>query len=631
MKRKFRKLQRKINQRIKRYYLSKVTVSNEIKILMKFKSEISFLFNYETFSKNFNKEEVNNFLDDIKDADEIVKHNFSFLGIDKKSIGAVIDWHKDYKSNFIWDKKYFADFKIIDLDNNADVKIPWEMSRFQHFFILGKAYFITGKDIYVNEFKDQFIRWIQENPVEMSINWACTMDVAIRVVNLIYAYNFFKNSIKLDKEFWYIFNNSIYSHGKFIFHNLENLGINKGNHYLSNIVGLLYCGIYFRDCKSFNIKRKSEKWINFALRELEKEILVQVNLDGTNYESSTAYHRLVTELFLYPYIIGLSNKIKFSKEYEGRLKKMLNFIVDLTKPNMLSPIIGDADDGRLLIVSNYSNWNRRDFTHILNIGGVLFNNPEYCYYGRNYNDAFWILGKQSKNIENKKYKCISKEFRDSGYYILKNTNFYCFIRCGELAFHSKGGGHSHNDQMSFELNIKGEDFIIDPGVYVYTSNYKMRNLFRSTEVHNTLFIKGLEQNNIKERDLFFLADETKSKLIEFNKDTFEGIHFGYLNKIGIEHKRKIEIIEERMIIRDFLNKKCKDAYINFTLDKDVIVTKENYGYLLEKKLIKIKLMTNLSGEIKTGFISYRYGKSLETRRLVFKVEDQSAQIIIEFK
>ena len=65
----------------------------------------------------------------------------------------------------------------------------------------------------------------------------------------------------------------------------------------------------------------------------------------------------------------------------------------------------------------------------------------------------------------------SKAYFNGGYYILRNNRTYCIIRCGELSCRGEGG-HSHNDQLSFELNVEGEDFIIDPGTYAYTSIIK---------------------------------------------------------------------------------------------------------------------------------------------------------------
>jgi hypothetical protein len=45
------------------------------------------------------------------------------------------------------------------------------------------------------------------------------------------------------------------------------------------------------------------------------------------------------------------------------------------------------------------------------------------------------------------------------------------------------GGHAHNDKLSFELCVDGEDIIVDPGSYIYALNPEMRNHFRCAASH----------------------------------------------------------------------------------------------------------------------------------------------------
>ncbi|PDY07870.1 hypothetical protein COM83_34280, partial [Bacillus cereus] len=134
-----------------------------------------------------------------------------------------------------------------------------------------------------------------------------------------------------------------------------NKGEHTGNHYLSNIVGLVWLGLYFKQFSLSSVFNSNtpEKWLTYGVAELEKEMFVQVNEDGTNYEASTSYHRLVTELFLITTILCNENSIVFSKKYIKRLEKMCDFLMYLNQPNGKSPLIGDADDGRLIIFSNY--------------------------------------------------------------------------------------------------------------------------------------------------------------------------------------------------------------------------------------------------------------------------------------
>lgn len=260
----------KILKKIKKYGLLKVFIfsikkirrENEVRRLKKygfkkkvdlknFKTNINFFYsiNEKEIFRNFY--ENNSFLklDVIKSADKIIKHKFDLLGSDEVELEENIIWNKDFKSGFIWENKFYRDIKIIDLENNADVKVPWELSRFQHLFTLGKAYWITGNLKYFEEAKEQILDWIEKNPIYYGVNWTCTMDVAIRAVNLIFFYFHFQDLIEEDKKFFEKFNECLYQHGEYIYLNLEKSLELANNHYLSNLTGLIFLGIYFKNLK----------------------------------------------------------------------------------------------------------------------------------------------------------------------------------------------------------------------------------------------------------------------------------------------------------------------------------------------------------------------------------------------
>lgn len=589
-----------------------------------FKSKCNFLFNIS--QKNMYIDElvkINKQYEIVKDAEKICSHIFNILGSGDKNLGQNLPWNKDFKTDFIWNNRFYKNIKIVDLNNNSDVKVPWELSRFQHIFTLGKAYWITDCERYTKEFTNEIEDWIEKNPFAMSVNWTCTMDTAIRAVNWIIGYFFFQDCESISKDFWIKFNKSLYLHGRFIFKNLENKGEVTGNHYLSDIVGLVWLGLYFGGfaVEDKNKGNNPKQWLNFGIRELEKEMFVQVNEDGTNYEASTSYHRLVTELFLAATILSNKNEIKFSNEYMSRLEKMCEFIMDITKPNGLATLIGDADDGRLAIVSNYSSWVRKDFRHILAAAGEFFSREDFRYYGKEYNeDALWLVGPAKESVHITE-KLKSKAYKAGGYYILRSDRIYCLIRCGELSFKGQGV-HSHNDQLSFELNVDGEDFIIDPGVFVYTADYKMRNLFRSTEMHNTLSIQGYEQNNYNEYNLFYMKEQTFAQCMKFDDNKFVGRHFGYKDKCGVVHQRiisindnQIEVIDELIDETNSHVNKGLNLTVNFILDEGVEILTSEESIELIKNKIKITLLTANEKKIKNSYLSKSYGHIKETKKI----------------
>lgn len=578
----------------------------------------------------------------IRDADRICSHIFDLLGSGETELGASLPWHEDFKTGFRWENNFYKRIKIVDLNNAADVKVPWELSRFQHLFTLGKAYWLTGDEKYALEFRGQLDDWMMQNPVEMSVNWTCTMDVAIRAANWIAVIPFFRSSSSLGESFWGKLHASLYLHGGFIRGNLENTGEHTGNHYTANLAGLVALGLYFRGFHVLEGRMQDtgpEEWLHFGMMELEKEMFVQVNRDGTNYEASTSYHRLVAEMFLVTTIWCANNGLGFSAGYLRRLELMHEFMLQIMKPDGLTPLIGDADDGRFLIVSRYGEWVRSDFRHLLAVAGEFFNRDDFRKAGYNSReDALWIAGDLNSARQLSDSTMKSTAYPDGGYYILRNPEAYCLIRCGELSFHGHGA-HSHNDQLSFVLNVKGRDIMVDPGTYVYSADFQLRNLFRSTAVHNTLQVGGLEQNDMEERNLFLLREQTHANCSRFTDHHFTGRHQGYLASSGIIHKREMELEESRLVIMDTLEHGASltggalSAVASFMLAPGIRISMNQGAWMLhtEEFMVSIVFEHAVKVEVQEAWISTSYGTRLPSLLLQVPFQDRSLKTNIHWE
>jgi hypothetical protein len=152
----------------------------------------------------------------------------------------------------------------------VDIKVPLELSRFQHLHVLGQAYVLTKSNKYSEEFEGQINDWIKHNPFCFGVNWKCAMDVAIRAVNWLAAMEYFSENNLFSKDFLRAFYSSIHEHGKFIRGHLEYASKWTTNHYVADIAGLFFISIY---CPFF---AESREWQEFALQELHNEIEKQV-------------------------------------------------------------------------------------------------------------------------------------------------------------------------------------------------------------------------------------------------------------------------------------------------------------------------------------------------------------------
>jgi uncharacterized heparinase superfamily protein len=123
-----------------------------------------------------------------------------------------------------------------------------------------------------------------------------------------------------------------------------------------------------------------------------------------------------------------------------------------------------------------------------------------------------------------------KLFPALGVAVARRGGHYLAITNGAVG--TKGfGNHKHNELLSFEHHCGGVPVIVDPGSYVYTSDFAARNLFRGTAYHNTLMIDGVEQNELNPEWIFRLFEKANPENLSFVQEGecahYRGRHSGY--------------------------------------------------------------------------------------------------------
>jgi len=364
----------------------------------------------------------------IEEADQFCAHVFDLLGSGPVKLitrgspriaqkeGAVasyepIDRHTDFKSGTKWNPQTY--YREIKMQRGADRRMPRELSRFYQVVTLEESYWYTGCEKFAKEFVTQTSDWIESNPPEFGINWQVTMDVAIRACNWIVGYCFFRDSGEITNEFLLKLLKSLYQHGRHVMANLEQDKAHTSNHYISDIVGLVYLGVMFPGCK------EAKKWRKLGMQELEKEIEKQVYPDGADFEGSTCYHRLAWELFFYATLLLIINNKNFrednftevgnemfGREYLERLYKMFEFVLYALKPNGTMPQIGDNDSGRLHI---FAKREVLDMRYLLSLGAIFFKEPKFKIKEFGFcEEALWIFGEKGYEIwQSLKENCLA--------------------------------------------------------------------------------------------------------------------------------------------------------------------------------------------------------------------------------
>ncbi len=415
-------------------------------------------------------------------ADRALQRDIEILGSGPIRIKEPIDWHRDFVVGKKWPIRYHRMIDYVNAGQTSDVKRVWELSRLQWAMPLGQAYFLTQDDRYADDFAKLIRHWGAANPTGYGVNWACTMEPAIRVANLVTSFALCADARSWqDPCFQRFFVKLIYDHADFIAHHLERGDIN-GNHYTANAAGLIFAGLFLQPLQL------DDGFVELGRAILSEEIGLQILEDGVDFEAALSYHRLVWELFCYAALFLQRRGYPLEPDYRNRLIAMARFTLAYSMPiTGQAPLIGDNDDGRFLAMGTQA---LHDHRYLVTLTGVGFSEPDlYLACGAGAQELKWILGYSDAasfsdpSIPSAPYPRVDA-FPHSGFYILRHLESYVFIDSGPVGLAGRGG-HGHSDLLSFDLVLSGQSLIADSGSYVYTSDFEARHAFRATAAHNT--------------------------------------------------------------------------------------------------------------------------------------------------
>lgn len=436
-------------------------------------------------------------------AERALAREVDFVGSGPLELGPDIDWFLDHKSGRRWPPDFSRAIRYANLGEPSDVKIPWEISRFQWVLPLGQAWLLTGDERYAEGARDLIDDWIASNPYSWTVNWACAMGPAIRSLALTWLFSTLHDSPAFaDRGFRFRLLKSLYLHGDFIERHFERSDVN-GNHFVAEAAGLVFVGLFF------GRGRAPRRWVACGLKDLSDEVVRQVGSDGVDFEGSVPYHRLVCELFALPAILAEARGHSIPHAWRERLRSMAHFTASYCRPDGSSPLWGDADDGRALPMRQGQLGDHRYLVGL--VGDWLDDDSLRERFSGPVAELYWLRGSATAAAlagGDHLPAARSEAFAESGYYILGRGDDHVFVDCGPVGMAGRGG-HGHNDVLAFEAMLAGELLVTDRGCYVYTASVEERNEFRSTAAHNTPRVDEEEINRFGRPEwLWSLRDDT---------------------------------------------------------------------------------------------------------------------------
>jgi uncharacterized heparinase superfamily protein len=561
-------------------------------------------------------------------AEDALVHRVTLLGPDPVELGPRIDWLRDFRSGVAWPPRYMRDIAYVNEHDASDVKVAWDLSRLHWLMPAGQAYLLDGDERWSEAVRAILDLWIEANPYAWTVNWACTMEAALRILSWTWFFHVFHASRAwADAGFRERFLCALYLHSDFTERHIEYSDIN-GNHCTADAAGLAFAGLFFRP------SRDAERWLDRGWTVLREELPRQIYPDGVDFEASSAYHRLVAELFLLPALYRQACGLDVPAGYRDRLVAMADFTAAYSRPDGGTPLWGDADDARALPLGSQP---ITDHRYLAALVGAAFDVPELrLASGGSRSEAFWLLGpaaaQQLPEAEVPPRPPGSRAFPDGGVFVMRNATDHVFVDCGRVGL-ADLGGHGHNDCLSFEAALDGVPIVSDCGSFVYTRSFRERNLFRSTASHNTPRVDGQEINGLDPGRLWHLEYLARPDVRRFEtgqtQDIFVGAHAGYARlPAPVTPVRTITLhhAEHAVEVKDAFEGTGRHAIeVPLHLAPGVAAEEREPGRLELRAggrlfLLEWGPLGNWTLEIGTGRVSPSYGVALPVARLVWKRE-----------
>jgi hypothetical protein len=424
-------------------------------------------------------------------ADQLLTGHWSFLGVARDDM-ADPDWFRDPLTGIRSDPtRYVFAIDHKDEAENGNAKQIWEISRLQHLTVLASAYYLTGDEQYAEAVARALQSWWFANPNLSGVNWACGIEVGIRLISWAWirrlladwpgiADLFEHNPSALQQIAW---------HQEYLAA-FRSRGSSANNHVIAEAAGQL------AGASAFPWFADSDRWRADAAELLELELERNTFPSGINRELAFDYQGFVAELATAGVAEATAAGYPASAATLGRIAAMMDATAAVLDTSLGAPRQGDGDDGRGLILDDPRD-NR--WRSLLALGAAIFT-PMPWWPAVEPDVASVLISAllpPLPPLAGRRQQRTS-HFADAGITVLRTAPGVepeIWARCdaGPHGFLSIAG-HAHADALSIEVRHEGVDILADPGTYCYHGEARWRSYFRSTLGHNTLELDGQDQS-----------------------------------------------------------------------------------------------------------------------------------------
>jgi hypothetical protein len=487
-----------------------------------------------------------------KAADRVLQGRFDVFALQDLPLGFPPDWHRDPKTGTRAPASFGKTMDYRDERVVGDIKYLWEPNRHAELVTLAQAWHLCRDERYAQGCVTLLQSWFQQCPYPLGPNWTSSLEHAVRLVNWSVAWRLLDGAAIFEgaqgEDFRKRWLDAVYLHLGFVAGHLSRHS-SANNHLLGELMGVFIgtaCWPLWPECA---------RWHAQAAREFQREALLQNSPDGVNREQATWYHHEVADMML---LVGLHARAQgeeFEPAYWQRLESMLEFIAAVMDCGGHVPMIGDADDARMV---RFDPRPQADvYRSLLATGAVLFGRGDFKAKAPHFDDkSRWLLGDEAEQrfeqLPLPAEELPRRVFREGGYWVLGQdfgtpSEVRLVVDAGPLGYLGIAA-HGHADALAFTLSVAGHPVLIDPGTYAYHTQKKWRDYFRGTSAHNTLRVDGLDQSQIAGNFMWLQHADASLESFDLTPEAqrWVGKHDGYRRLSDpVGHQREIVLLSSQ--------------------------------------------------------------------------------------
>lgn len=469
----------------------------------------------------------------------ILEGKFSALGAtwpdaDPEDLFPEKAWRIDPGTGRLWpgSDSFSFDIKYRRSGELGDIKYVWEKNRLQCLQALAAAASLNHDRRALAALEDAIASWARHNPPYTGVGWNSGIEVALRCVSLIVAYNLCPD--RLSEQTQRLILEILLSSRDFL-ERFPSKFSSANNHAMAEHLGLLLIEATVRR-RDGNLQRARHQYGHIA-----REAALQILPDGAPAEQSPAYGAFTAEMILFGNFVADKLALGVSEAATQRLLAFSSFVAAISEPSGSVPAIGDDDEGRVLTLDAVAERN-----YVCSVAQAI---------QATYDDLGPCRENETEELRNVLFGCSRlspqperhlRTFMQGGYTVVSDRQAGRHLRLvidhGPLGYLSIAA-HGHADANAVVFSIDGEAVLCDPGTYLYHGGGAWRTWFRGTSAHNTLCLGGVDQSTIS--GPFNWRHKAHASLVEKRDGENWRVrvaHDGYRSRFGVDHVRTVEAV-----------------------------------------------------------------------------------------